>query len=367
MNRVITIVTTGAVIALALVATIVGYMVLTHLQPEVLLVGRISLYALAVGVIGAVAISLYWLYAWTQAGTHRHQVHIDEHRAQVRKLNAEAAVIEREAHIWVADVPPGHQVYQHELSPSSYTTPLHLQPGRVNGEPVTFRWEQWRAWQMHQLAYNTGRVEESTPPLLEGPGDPAPMAWPTRVPLLDLLPNGQGNLDQIVLGVTVEAGRLQPVAASLEKMVHVAVGGASGWGKSEFLRAIAFQIATAPQAAEMALIDLEAATFSPFARSERLRYPIADAEPEMLAILADLGEEIERRKALFKPFPTVDKLSAYNQLADEPLPVIVLLIDEATVLLSENRELEKALRTHVLRARKYGIYAIARRWSELES
>lgn len=274
-----------------------------------------------------------------------------------RMRQARLVKAEREARIWFSELPAGGQLYKHELTPGSYTTPLHLLPGRSNGEPLNYSPSTWRVWQFNQLAHSTAKPGRQTQPLLEDTVTPA--SWPERVNLMELLPDGVGDLDNIVLGVTAANGALHSLAAPLEKMVHVAVGGASGWGKSEFLRAFAFQLATAPQPVQIALIDLEAATFSPFTRSDRLRYPIADTEHDILAILADLQAEIERRKELYAGYPTVDKLSAFNRQAADQLPVIVLLIDEATILLSENREIERSLKTHILRARKYGIYTVA--------
>lgn len=310
--------------------------------------GVVTNIALVAGLLVALATGFYFVKALRDKDMMR--------RAKISHANARALKAEREARIWFSELPPGHQLYKHELSPGSYSTPLHLSPARSNGEPARYGLEDWRAWQFDKLANATAQIGRDAHPLIEGPSKPGTV-WPSRVNLLELLPSGQGDLNNIILGVTIDGDGLATVTAPLEKMVHVAVGGASGWGKSEFLRAFAFQIATAPQAAELALVDIEAATFSTFARSPRLRYPIADSERDILAIFADLQNEIERRKGLFSRFPTVDKLSSYNALADEPLPVITVLVDEGTVLLSDNRDIEALLKSAILRARKYGIYA----------
>jgi len=67
--------------------------------------------------------------------------------------------------------------------------------------------------------------------------------------------------------------------------------------------------------------------------------------------------EVERRKKLFNQYPGVDKLSAYNAVAKDPLRPWVMLFDEATALLGDKR-IEKSLRKVALRARKYGLWAI---------
>jgi len=73
--------------------------------------------------------------------------------------------------------------------------------------------------------------------------------------------------------------------------------------------------------------------------------------------LRELSDELDRRKELFARFPGVDSLSAYNRQADEPLPPVVTLVDEATALLDDKR-VENALRTLALRARKYGLWLV---------
>jgi DNA segregation ATPase FtsK/SpoIIIE-like protein len=93
-----------------------------------------------------------------------------------------------------------------------------------------------------------------------GPGETAAPAvnWPSKVMLRDLAPY-PATLDGLVLGITIsaETGVPCPVTAALAELVHIAVGGSSGWGKSVFLRALALQIATAAEPCHLALIDLE--------------------------------------------------------------------------------------------------------------
>jgi len=142
-------------------------------------------------------------------------------------------------------------------------------------------------------------------------------------------------------------------------MVHIAVGGSSGWGKSVFLKALALQLATAAEPVHMAMVDLEGVTFSAFATCSRLLWPVAETEGQALAIMALLVEEMDRRSLLFREYPGVDSLAAYNARAggDEPLAPWVALIDEATALLSD-RGVLNAARTLVLRARKYGLWMV---------
>ena len=82
----------------------------------------------------------------------------------------------------------------------------------------------------------------------------------------------------------------------------------------------------------MVISDLKATTFKAFHQARRLLYPIIHTTEEFVAVLAELRQELQRRKALFKPYPTVETLMDYNKLSDEPLPVIVIFVDEITNL-----------------------------------
>lgn len=181
--------------------------------------------------------------------------------------------------------------------------------------------------------------------------------WPTRVPLSGIL-DGPPSVRDLVLGVTVrENGQSEIIKADMGQLVHVAVGGSSGWGKSVFLRSLAFQLAQSVEPVDLALVDLEGATFAPFAECSRLLYPVADTESTALAIFSELTEEMNRRKALYSEFPGVDSLGAYNARTDNPLSPVICLADEATALLAD-KNVENAIRTLVLRARKYGLWCV---------
>ncbi len=183
-------------------------------------------------------------------------------------------------------------------------------------------------------------------PLPEAPQSVVEQAQvlPSRVPLIGLL-DRPPSLQGLVLGVALDqGGNLQIVKESMVRLVHIAVGGSSGWGKSVFLRALAYQLAQAVEKPALALVDLEGVTFAPFAQSERLLWPVADTEADALAVFRALADELDRRKGLYAAYPGVDSLAAYNRTCDEPLPAIVCLVDEATALLGD-KSVESAART----------------------
>jgi S-DNA-T family DNA segregation ATPase FtsK/SpoIIIE len=172
---------------------------------------------------------------------------------------------------------------------------------------------------------------------------------------------GEPTLSSLVLGVTMDdSGNRETVTGDLAQLVHIAVGGSSGFGKSVFLQALAWQLANARERTDLVAVDLEGVTLNVLAQSERLLYPLADNEEDAVAVLGAVTEELERRKALYgEAGAGIASLGAYNARVDDDqrLKPIVLLVDEATALL-DDKSVESALRTVTLRARKYGVWAV---------
>jgi len=182
-----------------------------------------------------------------------------------------------------------------------------------------------------------------------------PVNWPARVPLTGLLEGQQPSFRNLILGVTLSNGKPEIVRGDMAQLVHVALGGSSGWGKSVMLRSLAYQLALSEQPVDLAMCDLEGATFAPFSQCGRLLWPVADSETDALALFGELTNELNRRRDLFTGYPGTDSLRGYNAVADEPISPIVCLVDEATALLSYSG-VEGALRTLALRGRKFGLW-----------
>jgi hypothetical protein len=194
-------------------------------------------------------------------------------------------------------------------------------------------------------------------PLEQLPAQIINQPLPSRVPLSGML-DGPPSYRDLLLGVTQdESGQLAPVKVSLSRLVHIAIGGITGWGKSVFLRQLAYQLVKSVEPIDVALVDLEGVTFAPFSQSNRLLFPIADNETDAKAVYRALLDEMERRKALYAEIPGVTSLDAYNRQADEPIRPIVSLTDESTALF-EDREIESTVKTLILRARKYGLWLV---------
>jgi len=202
-----------------------------------------------------------------------------------------------------------------------------------------------------------GGPVQGEPPELE-PGEPV-LNWPSRVPLNWMLNGAGASLHNLALGVTLDPQTGQPsqVRGDMAQLIHIAVGGSAGWGKSVFLQALAFQLVTCPERPDLAMVDLDGTTFAPFTTSDRMLYPLADNERDALAIFQALADELERRKGLYSATPGAYDLTSYNQRADDLLSPVVLLCDEATALLGD-KSVETAARRLALRGRKFGLWCV---------
>lgn len=200
-------------------------------------------------------------------------------------------------------------------------------------------------------------------PTLAAPIQPA--AWPARVTLSDLLARGrvQPGLHRLALGETIDptTGQANPVVADMTELVHALVSGASGYGKSTLLEAMAKQLALGGDC-DICAIDYGVNTFGMLA--DHLIYPIADDAGSAQALLRELIRIGRERKERFRDYPQVKTLAQYNTILAQtghiddtsktPLRPIVCLIDETPDLL-ENEGVKGCLQELARMARKFGI------------
>lgn len=162
------------------------------------------------------------------------------------------------------------------------------------------------------------------------------------------------SLDRLVLGLG-QSG--QVITASLHDLMHVLAVGASGWGKSAFLRMLIWQIAQASEPVDVVAIDINGSEFNTIRQWERLRYPVAREPQDAAAVLNAVAVEIAQRKQLYEQFPMAHDLPSYNRRADTQLSPMVILMDEGTSLLNHDG-MADPLREVTQSARQYGIYLL---------
>lgn len=175
--------------------------------------------------------------------------------------------------------------------------------------------------------------------------------FPPIIYLRDLVQ--RGDLSRLVIGVDISS---QPVCISVHNLFHTIAAGSSGWGKSMFICAILDQMATAPSPVEMILIDQQDHGLSPFRNCPKLRYPLLRQPSEILSALREVYQEaVGLRSELFSRVDA-DNLEDYNTLASEPLPPIIVAVDEASALLSSDKAINEELKRQAWELRKFGVY-----------
>lgn len=198
-------------------------------------------------------------------------------------------------------------------------------------------------------------VRQTDRPAIRDAGLTALEADPVNLPDLVRLADVARNptLDALALGVS-EKGT---ITASLHDLMHVLAVGASGFGKSAFLRALIWQLAQVREPLDVVAIDINGSEFNPIRSWARLLYPVARDTQTAIATLQAVKFEIARRKVLYEAFPSAFDLASYNRLADNPLAPVVILADEATNLLNQDG-LGDPLREVTQTARQYGVYLL---------
>ncbi|MCG3209244.1 MAG: hypothetical protein FOGNACKC_02865 [Anaerolineae bacterium] len=302
------------------------------------------------GIVLAVLIALLWLIAVTYASGV-------VWRSMARSRRAEALKLEREATLIVTIAPPGSQVYASEISGKLHIEhkPLYLAPGIVSGSGAEPTWDEVKRWSFFQLTQNISKrpdvVTEDVPQLQQPLPEYVDLSQHVTVPSLRNIFLGVGRLPN---------GLIQPINAPLSRLVHIAVAGSSGFGKSTLMQALGYQVINAREHPVTVMLDPQGVTFTSFEGSRNLRYPLASEEQDIGAILQDLLVEMEQRKELFSHWRGIDDLGKYNQVVDASgrLPVIPIFFDEFG-LVADSKVIAKSVKKLAQAGRKFGMYLIA--------
>ena len=208
---------------------------------------------------------------------------------------------------------------------------------------------------MEKLLLSARGIHGDTQSLLDAPDVafqwPVSYEWETMAKRYLKRP----SLHNILLGVTYdETGAETPVIADMEDLIHVMIGGRSGFGKSNLEYVIAKQLIESADPCKLALIDYAGVTLKPLEQSDRVLWPTATDDDSAMPVLLGLVQELERRKQLYADCPGVQKLSQYNALDREPLEPWFLFLDETSQVL-RNTRLAGMLTVISEQARKFGL------------
>ena len=190
------------------------------------------------------------------------------------------------------------------------------------------------------------------------------------VVLLSPLPKLPRKVD---LPIDVPRGKLaigvrfsgQPVLLDWDTMLHLAVLGATGSGKSIFLQSLATQAIRDEM--KILLSDIDQTTFGMLESHPNLAAPIASTPQEALGLIEQAIAECDRRAELFRQVPErPQKLTEYNALmvkqGQAPLARMLVVLDEASSVLTAlggaKGAMGQALATLGWRGRKFGIHFV---------
>jgi len=152
----------------------------------------------------------------------------------------------------------------------------------------------------------------------------------------------------------------QPVVADLAKMPHLLIAGATGSGKSVGINSIICSILfkSTPDEVRFLLIDPKRIELSGYEDIPHLLHPVV-VDPKMAnRALQWAVREMERRYMLLDEM-RVKSFASYNQVAEEKLPLIVIVVDElADLMMISSREVEDSIARLAQMARAAGMHLI---------
>jgi DNA segregation ATPase FtsK/SpoIIIE-like protein len=157
----------------------------------------------------------------------------------------------------------------------------------------------------------------------------------------------------------------QPVLLEWETLLHLAVLGNTGSGKSIFLQSLAIQAIRDEM--KILLSDIDQTTFGMLESHPNLAAPIASTPQEALGLIEQAIAECDRRAELFRQVPErPQKLGEYNALmvkqGQAPLARMLVVLDEASSVLTAlggaKGAMGQALATLGWRGRKFGIHFV---------
>lgn len=188
-------------------------------------------------------------------------------------------------------------------------------------------------------------------------------AIPADIELPQLLLWNDSFLSQKSFVLTLGESLLGPVTVDLAKIPHILLGGSTGSGKSVLLKLLLMQ--AVKKGAKVCIADFKGGVDFPPVWHENCRMCIE--ESDLLKLLTELVDELERRKQLFREV-RCSNIDAYNKATDEGLQRYIFACDEvAEVLDRTNRsgagkefygKIESKLSVIARQGRAFGIHLI---------
>ncbi|MBQ4071421.1 MAG: hypothetical protein IJD51_03280 [Clostridia bacterium] len=157
-----------------------------------------------------------------------------------------------------------------------------------------------------------------------------------------------------------------PVFGDIAKMPHMLIAGATGMGKSVAINSILISILyrARPDEVKFIMIDPKTVEFKMYSGIPHLLVPVVTEARQAAGALMWAVDEMNRRYELLSKYD-VRKLDSYNELVaenpelGEPLPQIIIVIDELNDLMLQVRKpVEGLIMSITQKARAAGIHMI---------
>jgi S-DNA-T family DNA segregation ATPase FtsK/SpoIIIE len=152
----------------------------------------------------------------------------------------------------------------------------------------------------------------------------------------------------------------EPVVLDLATCPHLLVAGATGSGKSVGLNAMltSLLLARSPRELRLGLIDPKVVELARYRELPHLIAPPATELEDALALLQWACAEMDWRYNVFARVGVTD-IASHNELGGEPLPRVVIAIDEfADLMMAAKRDVEAPTVRLAQKARAAGIHVI---------
>lgn len=150
------------------------------------------------------------------------------------------------------------------------------------------------------------------------------------------------------------------IAEAWKTLGHVLVGGATGTGKSVFLRSIARQ--AIDEGMRLVLVDADEMTFSFLQNHKSLLAEVGTINSADKVLRVGIEQIAERQMIFRRDYPRLDNYWDLSTGERKRLPPVLVMIDEVNGLISAsggtNGEVANAIKQLVWRGRKFGIIVI---------
>lgn len=152
----------------------------------------------------------------------------------------------------------------------------------------------------------------------------------------------------------------KPVAMDLSALPHMMIAGATGSGKSVCINSIiaSFLLTKPPDQLRMLMVDPKQVELTPFNGIPHLIMPVIKEVDDVSPMLKGLVREMTRRYRQMSEINTRN-IAGYNAKAKEPLPYLVLIVDElADLMMVGGHEVEHSLVRLAQMGRAAGIHLV---------